>query len=334
MKLLGLEINLSKSIISKDNPTFEFAKRTYSAQGINISAIPWKQLITMRSLAERVENSYKLTKSCGINKVSVFSKVISRSKDLIYANASFEALGLLNLLAQKELIKWNKVLNSVVDPKGLNFDLENITNFILPVKTILNQVLLLHKNGVFDDKLSKINKREAWTLNFTDKFCKVVCQSIINSLNKVDSLYNKKINLEPLRLCDSRSLSYEEERNLKYIYHDIYTEGPLFDISEMYTLAIGLFYERKNSNRLELVLKLRSLVLNKVMVLTKIVSGRSKYQIFSEQLDFIKLIYKTTIYKPTYEPEHINNFYLNYYEDRVQSFDSYVASKLGTPFSK
>ena len=201
MKLLGLEINLSKSIISKDNPTFEFAKRTYSAQGINISAIPWKQLITMRSLAERVENSYKLTKSCGINKVSVFSKVISRSKDLIYANASFEALGLLNLLAQKELIKWNKVLNSVVDPKGLNFDLENITNFILPVKTILNQVLLLHKNGVFDDKLSKINKREAWTLNFTDKFCKVVCQSIINSLNKVDSLYNKKINLEPLRLC-------------------------------------------------------------------------------------------------------------------------------------
>jgi hypothetical protein len=43
-KLLGVEINLSKSISSPKAPVFEFAKRTCNGL-INISPIPFKQLL-------------------------------------------------------------------------------------------------------------------------------------------------------------------------------------------------------------------------------------------------------------------------------------------------
>ena len=43
-KILGVEINLTKSISSPNKPVFEFAKRTYN-NGIDVSPVPFKPLI-------------------------------------------------------------------------------------------------------------------------------------------------------------------------------------------------------------------------------------------------------------------------------------------------
>lgn len=57
MKDLGVEINLSKSLISPNLPVFEFAKRTLY-KGVRVSAIPFKQLISQTSLGARVADCY------------------------------------------------------------------------------------------------------------------------------------------------------------------------------------------------------------------------------------------------------------------------------------
>lgn len=54
-RLLGVEINLSKSISSHNRPVFEFAKRTCIGR-TNVSPIPIKQLLSNQQLSERTMN--------------------------------------------------------------------------------------------------------------------------------------------------------------------------------------------------------------------------------------------------------------------------------------
>jgi hypothetical protein len=58
-RLLGVEINLNKSISSPDKPVFEFAKRTFIGPS-NVSPIPIKQLLSNRTLSERCMNYISL----------------------------------------------------------------------------------------------------------------------------------------------------------------------------------------------------------------------------------------------------------------------------------
>lgn len=53
--LLGVEINLNKSISSPNLPVFEYAKRTFYGLS-NVSPIPFKQLLSNRTLSERCSN--------------------------------------------------------------------------------------------------------------------------------------------------------------------------------------------------------------------------------------------------------------------------------------
>jgi hypothetical protein len=57
MKQLGLEINLSKSIVSHKKPVFEFAKRTFS-EGNLVSGITLSQINSCISLSSRINNVY------------------------------------------------------------------------------------------------------------------------------------------------------------------------------------------------------------------------------------------------------------------------------------
>lgn len=68
MKELGLEINLSKSVICKNGLTFEFAKVT-GHNGKDVSALPWKAFISQNSLFGRANIAYALlTRQLGIQK--------------------------------------------------------------------------------------------------------------------------------------------------------------------------------------------------------------------------------------------------------------------------
>lgn len=57
MKTLGTEINLSKSIVSKDKPVFEFAKRTVWGEDL-VSGITISQVNSCGSLSSRINNVY------------------------------------------------------------------------------------------------------------------------------------------------------------------------------------------------------------------------------------------------------------------------------------
>lgn len=52
MKLLGLEINLSKSVVSPNGKVIEFAKNTY-LKGHNVSGLPWKASLSQNTLLGR-----------------------------------------------------------------------------------------------------------------------------------------------------------------------------------------------------------------------------------------------------------------------------------------
>jgi len=56
MGKLGVDINLSKSIISPAHRVFEFAKRTI-IDGVNVSSISFQQVISQSSRGARVADS-------------------------------------------------------------------------------------------------------------------------------------------------------------------------------------------------------------------------------------------------------------------------------------
>jgi hypothetical protein len=57
MKTIGMEINLSKSIVSHDKPVFEFAKRTVWGDNL-VSGISYSQINSCTSLSSRINNVY------------------------------------------------------------------------------------------------------------------------------------------------------------------------------------------------------------------------------------------------------------------------------------
>jgi hypothetical protein len=57
MKQLGLEINLSKSIVSHNKPVFEFAKRTF-CEGNLVSGITLSQINSHISISSAISNTY------------------------------------------------------------------------------------------------------------------------------------------------------------------------------------------------------------------------------------------------------------------------------------
>jgi len=59
---LGVSINLSKSVISPDKAVLEFAKRT-SLKGVDVSALPFKELIMSNNFFGRLAVTTRLIKN-------------------------------------------------------------------------------------------------------------------------------------------------------------------------------------------------------------------------------------------------------------------------------
>jgi hypothetical protein len=58
-KELGLDINMSKSIIAVNKPVLEFAKRT-SVNGCDVSALPFKELLSSDNFFGRLAVTNRL----------------------------------------------------------------------------------------------------------------------------------------------------------------------------------------------------------------------------------------------------------------------------------
>lgn len=113
-KNLGVEINLSKSIVSPNRASFEFAKRMI-CDSVNVSAISFKQLLSESSMAARINNFIYFSKLGLIRTNLVLKTVISRfeyksDKDLI-----FPLISLLGYFLSSKKITLKDMLCCLVD---------------------------------------------------------------------------------------------------------------------------------------------------------------------------------------------------------------------------
>jgi len=132
-KQLGVEINLSKSIVSPNKPSFEFAKRTV-LQGTNVSAISFKQLISETSVASRLANTLYFAKQGLVRTNFVLATLLSRFKIKALKELLFPLSSLLGVFFKQKKISHNELFGMFVDPEELDWE----TQISLPFQGLLN----------------------------------------------------------------------------------------------------------------------------------------------------------------------------------------------------
>lgn len=135
-KLLGVEINLSKSIASPEAPVFEFAKRTVTGT-TNVSAVSWKQFISEASVGSRVANILYFANRGLIRSNSVLSILLSRfGKFKSYKDLNLPLLSLLGALFNAKRVSLKDIITAMIDPHNDEFDFSE-SPFSLPSQSLL-----------------------------------------------------------------------------------------------------------------------------------------------------------------------------------------------------
>jgi hypothetical protein len=135
-KELGVDINMSKSIVSVEKPVFEFAKRMVIGR-TNVSAISIKQFISEASVGSRVANILYFASLGLIRTNSVLSILLSRFgkfKDLKALNLPL--LSLLGALFNSNRVSLRDIITAMIDPNDEEFDFEE-SKFSLPTQSLL-----------------------------------------------------------------------------------------------------------------------------------------------------------------------------------------------------
>jgi hypothetical protein len=163
MKNLGLEINLSKSIISPEKPVFDFAKRTVIGSEL-VSGITYSQVHSSNlSLSSRINSVYSWIKLGYLDNLQTIStvlnnfKTVDSFKDFSLMASSYMLLGLSSKNSEHSLL-----MKSLVDPnKGCLWDIDT-ENFSVPTRSLINISRDLIKIGQSDLSLSKDSDRQEW----------------------------------------------------------------------------------------------------------------------------------------------------------------------------
>lgn len=167
MKELGLEINFSKSVLSKSLPVFEFAKRTVWGDKL-VSGITFSQLWSCNTLSSTVSNTYNWCRLGYIQSPSSIAKVLSGfKKTWNNFRVGVASLGLFNLFrSYSDDIKLSRVLSSIVDPrKGVVWLIEE-ADLAPPWYSILSQISQLLKKqpltnfSRYEDRLEWVDEGE------------------------------------------------------------------------------------------------------------------------------------------------------------------------------
>jgi hypothetical protein len=149
MRLLGVEINLTKSIVSPGKPVFEFAKRTMN-YGNDVSPIPFKQLLGI-SLSDRIGQYLSFAVRGLLGNYSVLRRVLSRFGVLKLSLREFghPILAILGALTSQKLIPHRWLVESVIEPGSESLDeipmqvpLQSSLKLILDVIPLLRKKVL------------------------------------------------------------------------------------------------------------------------------------------------------------------------------------------------
>lgn len=189
MRKLGLEINFSKSLISKDRPVFEFAKRTVIGDKL-VSGITMSQIWSSALRNSLINNIVHWIAKGYISKISTIHHALNffrakEKRDLKLFAAAFQ-------LGSQSKIERTRLMSSIVDPrKGVYFDAD--TSFEVPVKTLIGMSRDKIQKVESSFELSNLDIREEWMDENEELFVASVLQSAYNDIkvlatNHLDTL--------------------------------------------------------------------------------------------------------------------------------------------------
>jgi len=166
MKSLDVGINLSKSLISEQLQTVEFAKRT-SFGGKDVSGLSWKQALSENTLAGRVSFALLLLRKGYIENRSMLVRAIASSRYIKFLDIfqpgrlndemKFSIANILGSFVESDKLTLGSVVNLLMDPsfKG------NTSRFkpSVPITKSLQTILDISAMK-FDEMLKGVNRFE------------------------------------------------------------------------------------------------------------------------------------------------------------------------------
>lgn len=144
--ILGVEINLNKSISSPNKATFEFAKRTI-VNGVNVSAISFREITASVSLSSRVQSALVWWRAGLVKTSASLLALISVNPFKVSKKPFMGVLSLLGGLNRLGLVPARKVFECLINPHDEDFDIEE-SPLSLPVQSILSTVVKNNENSL------------------------------------------------------------------------------------------------------------------------------------------------------------------------------------------
>nr|UPW42279.1 MAG: putative RNA dependent RNA polymerase [Xisha Islands farmland mitovirus 2] len=196
-KILGVEINLTKSISSPNKPVFEFAKRTYNGPN-DVSPIPFKQLLNY-SIADLIGWYLSYSKKGMITSVPVLLRLIHKFGE----NNKFDKfivhplLAILGVLASKEVIPHRWLVESLVDPKDEDFDFDESSlkiPLVSSIKVVMDGATKIREESKIESyPWSQREIREEFYDDYEDEFANVISNEALTLARKLELEFDDKL---------------------------------------------------------------------------------------------------------------------------------------------
>ena len=205
-KILGVEINLSKSISSPNKPVFEFAKRTYN-NGVDVSPVPFKPLIHP-SLADIVGNYLLFSKKGLIKTSGILLRFLTRFGSINQNDLLHPILAILGAYTSMKLVPHRWLVESLVDPKDEEFDFDSSPLRIPLVSSI--KLIMDVSSGMPNEQypFSHQETRSEFYDDYEDEFANVISNEALMLARKLEVDYDDIIlsaseTVCPLTLCEN-----------------------------------------------------------------------------------------------------------------------------------
>lgn len=242
-KELGVDINLSKSIISESKPVLEFAKRT-SVKGVDVSALPFKELLSSNNFFGRLALTTRLIRNSWGKNLFKILVIGNKKKQSSRIDTIYPMIGLLTQAYQRGLIPLSSVLSVITNKdKPLSFFGRNIS-WMTPV-LISKVVKEFLKTGNISKFSLPVRERFFSEVN-TITFKNILLHRIwdrTQDLLKLDLIENR-INLlkTVIEFSDINSDHPDYIKRLREIhpFADIFYSGKGRTIPSLRSLRLGL----------------------------------------------------------------------------------------------
>lgn len=193
-KQLGVSINLSKSIIAENKPVLEFAKRT-SINGVDVSALPVKELLSGNNFFGRLAISMRLIKNSWGSDPMEILRIVNKKKNSKKVDLIYPMVGVLTQAYLKGETKLRSVLALITNKDyPLSFFGRNI-NWMKPglIRKVVKEYF---ERGVVNP--TKLPVREQFFAEQNSVTFKVVClhkiKNLVEQIKKM-SIVEERVNI-------------------------------------------------------------------------------------------------------------------------------------------